>query len=273
MNKSTNQKNRACSEGSGVSRIFYFSGTGNGLAAAKQLSGELDGAEIVPVTKELVDAKQTIECDKCVLIFPVYGYGPPILVRKFLKNAEFKCGYFAALATCGTKTGGALGAVKTLLKRKGQKLDYALPIQTVENFVHFFGFPKEAVVISRTDSQRTKIKIAAEMIKSNGKNKTRSFRPFSRTVSILFGLATRNLFCRRYRVLDTCVSCGMCEKICSAEAITMRDGRPVFNKKLCDHCQGCMNLCPTQAIKFWKIKPGSQRYVHPEVKLDEFIKR
>lgn len=253
-------------------RIYYFSGTGNGLMAAKQLGEEL-GAQIFPVTRELAEEKPLIECGKCILIFPAYAYGPPPLVRTFLKSADFKCGYFAAIATCGTTSGGALAAVKKLLAKKGQKLHYAIKVQSVENYIHFFGFPKDDIVTVRTDSQRTKVKIAAEMIKMNATNKIRSFRPFSRAFSIAFTVASAHLFCPRYRVLDTCTGCGFCASICPSAAITMRDGKPVFAAKKCDHCQSCLSLCPSKALRFWKIKPGSPRYVHPEAKADEFIKR
>jgi MinD superfamily P-loop ATPase len=44
----------------------------------------------------------------------------------------------------------------------------------------------------------------------------------------------------------------------------MKDRRPRFSKK-CEHCQGCLNYCPLQAIQFGRQKFGTKQYHHPEI--------
>ena len=48
----------------------------------------------------------------------------------------------------------------------------------------------------------------------------------------------------------SCVGCGRCERACLASAIELRDGAPVWVKRACFMCFGCLRLCPTQAIRY-----------------------
>ena len=43
---------------------------------------------------------------------------------------------------------------------------------------------------------------------------------------------------------EKCTGCGACAKICSSQAITMKDGRPVLDRKACTLCGKCENFCP-----------------------------
>ena len=42
---------------------------------------------------------------------------------------------------------------------------------------------------------------------------------------------------------DKCTGCGACAKICPSQAITMKDGRPVLDRKACTLCGKCENFC------------------------------
>ena len=63
--------------------IFYFSGTGNSLWTARQLSSALEEAEPVAVADELRRAGETGECEyslkdgePLILVFPVHSWIP-----------------------------------------------------------------------------------------------------------------------------------------------------------------------------------------------------
>ncbi len=52
---------------------------------------------------------------------------------------------------------------------------------------------------------------------------------------------------------ENCVRCGACVRICRRKAISLVDGKIVFDKDKCHRCGKCARLCPKKAISG---KPG-----------------
>ncbi len=48
---------------------------------------------------------------------------------------------------------------------------------------------------------------------------------------------------------DECIGCKECFKICPAKAITMKDQKPVIDRKACIRCFCCQEFCPKGAMK------------------------
>lgn len=46
---------------------------------------------------------------------------------------------------------------------------------------------------------------------------------------------------------DACIQCGVCEKACRLNAITIEDGKIIVNDDLCNFCGRCTKSCPTDA--------------------------
>lgn len=58
-------------------------------------------------------------------------------------------------------------------------------------------------------------------------------------------------------VPEQCIGCRECEKLCPADAIVMRDGKPIINKKACIRCFCCQEFCPRGALvvhRPWIVK-------------------
>ena len=79
--------------------IFYFSGTGNSLWTARQLSAALGEAEPVAVADELRRAGETGECEyslkdgePLILVFPVHSWGPAVLMLRFVERLRRAAG-------------------------------------------------------------------------------------------------------------------------------------------------------------------------------------
>jgi nitroreductase/NAD-dependent dihydropyrimidine dehydrogenase PreA subunit len=51
-----------------------------------------------------------------------------------------------------------------------------------------------------------------------------------------------------------CIKCGMCEKDCPREAITM-DEFPILDEELCFECSHCLAVCPTGALSILGKSP------------------
>lgn len=51
-----------------------------------------------------------------------------------------------------------------------------------------------------------------------------------------------------YKITEECVSCGLCEPECPAEAISEGDDKYVIDPKKCTDCGACVEVCPSDAI-------------------------
>ena len=250
-----------------LTKIFYFSGTGNTLWSAKKIAEQIADAELINIGAEAEKDEIFIEAEAVILLFPAYAYGPPLIVRNFVKRAVIRTPYFAAFVTYGTSPGGALADICRIVKQKDIKAFYFGRIAAVENYIAIFGPPKPATAKKRLKMQSEATQKAARCIIERKTNNINTFRPCSAFISALFSIGVK-IFYKWYKVNDTCDGCRDCEKLCPVSAITINNGRPDFSKK-CEHCQGCLNLCPKEAIQFVRIKPGTPRYHHPEIDSDE----
>ena len=52
---------------------------------------------------------------------------------------------------------------------------------------------------------------------------------------------------------DDCIFCGVCEKACRTQAITIKEGKITIEPSLCNYCGRCVKSCPTEA---WQGKSG-----------------
>ena len=104
--------------------IFYFTGTGNSLFAAKALAYE--GEEIISI----IDALHTkafqytlADHEKLGFVFPVYFYTVSDPVLEFVRNLKVDNASFVyAVIPCGASIGSAGAFLKSELKKRGLDL-------------------------------------------------------------------------------------------------------------------------------------------------------
>jgi len=262
-----------------MTKIYYFSGTGNSLWSAKRIAHNISGVnpgEICELFNIGVEAQTAlnrkkgetvIEADTVIFVFPSFAYGMPHVVRKFAKNVNFKTNYFAAFVTYGSSPGGTLGSLRRILKKKDIVKMYFGKIPAVENYLAIFGTPKEKTIKLRCEMQEKATEEASRSVIEKKENSVSVFYPLSFLVYCLFTLGVK-IFYNFFRVSDKCSACAVCEKICSVNAIVMKDGKPRFSSK-CEHCQGCVNICPQRAIQFARVRFGTSGYCHPKISVNE----
>ena len=98
--------------------VFYFSGTGNSLKVAKEISKELGNCEIISMSKTFNFSKKY---DTIGFIYPNYFWGLPKKVIEFIENINLennKNSYYYSIATYGGDLGNAVYQIYELLLKK-----------------------------------------------------------------------------------------------------------------------------------------------------------
>jgi len=254
-------------------RIYYFSGTGNSLYVAGQIQQRFEDAELIQLNSQLRDDKSDIQADVLGLVFPVYAWGPPSIVKEFLKHAKLsKPGYFFALATHGGGPGNTLKLVDSLLKKRGLALDAAFELRMPSNYISGSNpaSPEEARQL--TDSQQPRLAEICRTIAQRQPSAIPAKGAFGTVVvhPLLPFFAKQQA--KKFSVTDACTHCGICEKLCPVENIRLNAEKlPEWGKE-CELCLRCINLCPARAIESGPKTAGRNHYRHPDITVAELMR-
>lgn len=255
--------------------IYYFSGTGNSLAAAKKIATALGDCELVPVAS-LVDTPGRIvpAADRVGIVCPVYDSGIPVIVKVFAERLDLGAVPYAfGIVTMGRLGVSALHQLSGILEAGcNKKLTAAFAVRMPGNFPPV-GVPpvgkKQEVILKKADAELAAIASAIR----KGQTVPPSFAPVSTLLHyILYRPFSKNVhgMGTSFSVEDTCTSCGTCVTVCPAGNLRMENDRPVFLDR-CELCCACLNFCPAEAIQlnFFRGTKDRGRYRHPDLKIDD----
>ncbi|UDN62404.1 EFR1 family ferrodoxin [Clostridioides sp. ES-W-0016-02] len=248
--------------------IYYFTSTGNSLSVAESISNKIN-ANIIRIC-ETTD----VDCNSDMIgfVFPLYFWGLPNLVSKFISNLNIKSDkpYIFAVVTCGGMIGGsALHDVDALLKEKGHGLNLGSRIQMVSNYICEFKIKDDKKIDNLLRKAEIKVNEVSEDIvnkKSNKIGKTNFIykKFYKKYISSCTNQDSH------FSVEDTCIECGICSKVCPVNNIDVEKGRPKFLHN-CEHCLACVHWCPKQAIQWKDATKNKKRYHNPNIKLEDMI--
>ncbi len=117
--------------------IYYFTGTGNSLAAAKKIAALLGDCELVPIASlQDTPGEITPAADRVGIVCPVYDAGIPVIVAEFARRLNLsRAGYVFGIVTLGGIGASALHQLNDLLrKRQDRGLDAAFVVKMPGNF-------------------------------------------------------------------------------------------------------------------------------------------
>jgi ferredoxin len=248
--------------------IFYFSGTGNSLFAAREIAAVLGDTEILSIPDSFSTDLSSYE--RIGFIYPVYYVGVPLVVKKFIKSLNIPTDtYLFTVATCGGSAGNGLTEMDKLLSAKGRSLDFGTLLNMGGNYILLYGKPEKA---DTANAQTTKeLPEIASAIRDKTKRSCGKSNPF---MSLATGLFRRsvNKTALKYTVSGACTSCGLCAKICPVRNIEIKDDKPAFGEK-CEQCMACLQFCPQKSINYKGQTENRERYHHPEITVVDLVKK
>jgi ferredoxin/flavodoxin len=248
--------------------VFYFSGTGNCLKVAKDISKELENCEIVSMAKLPNFTKQY---DSIIFVYPTYFKKKKKKVIEFIEKINLennKKAYFYAITTYGGSAGNAVYQLyELLLKRHSIKLNYGQKLQMFSNYVIIYDMSEKINEITKKSNEKLiPIINSIKMKKNNRVNK----------LTKIFGFINKDFIKKvssmdkDYTVNDNCTGCTICEKVCPVKNIEMINNKPQF-KHHCENCIACIQFCPQKAINYKNATQNRRRYTNPEVNYMELF--
>lgn len=255
--------------------IYYFSGTGNSLIAARKVGSILGDTDLVPIAS-LRDHTGDITAPEgnVGIVSPVYDSGIPVIVRNFLGRLNVSPeSYLFGIVTLGGTGGSALKMINADLRAKsGRTLNAGFLVKMPGNFPpvgHLPSGAKKDAILAAADQ---KIERIGGIIR-DGIDQPVGIYPLSSLIqAMLYGGFSKSVHAmdEKFSVSDTCTSCGICASVCPVGNITMNEGKPVFHHR-CELCCACLNFCPPQAIDLHMLfgSKGRGRYHHPGVAVSD----
>jgi ferredoxin/flavodoxin len=249
--------------------IYYFTGTGNSLAAAKKIAAVLGDCDLVPIASFRETQGDIVpSADRVGIVCPVYDAGIPRIVAEFAERLDIsRAGYTFAIVTFGGMGVSALHQLSGIFEKAlGRRLDAAFAVAMPGNFPPV-GMPpageKMDKILLKADARLTEI---AGMI-DKGLAVPPGFSPVSSLIKcITYGPFVKNVHGadKDFSVSDTCTHCGTCAKVCPVKNIEMVDEKPVWQHH-CELCCACLHFCPVEAIQLNVMRgtEGRGRYRHP----------
>ncbi|MCM1293841.1 MAG: EFR1 family ferrodoxin [Bacteroides sp.] len=263
--------------------ILYFTGTGNSRDVAHRLSSLLNDDDVVELCGELlqhpqIKAKQP--CKSVVWVFPVYSWGVPPVVVKFITQAEIS-GITASrhhlAATCGDDAGMTATQWRKLMKRRGWTAMSASTVIMPNTYTLMKGFDvdPEALAEEKLLESIKRVQDIAQRIKAEAMDDdvTKGRFPWFKSKIIYPWFIRFAMSPKPFHANDRCTGCSLCARSCPTCNITMGPNdeadksvnpsqrTPRWGNN-CALCLRCYHICPSAAVQYGKATAHKGRYLN-----------
>lgn len=253
--------------------LYYFTGTGNSLWAARQLALTLDNASLIPIAKIWREQRIVPKCKSIGILHPLYFQGTPDIVLRFVEKLSLDDTEFIfAVCTRGVTGGIVFKQLNRILETKGKRLNFATYLTMHDNYIVNFDAPSPERAQRIGRKALTRIVKIAEIVKrrEDGNSRDPLIGSIMGSVSYPGWIKDVHVKDREFWTDDRCNSCGTCVKVCPVVNIEMAEGKPSWLHR-CQQCFACIHLCPRSSIQIGKKTLRRTRYRHPEVSVKDII--
>lgn len=230
--------------------IYYFTGTGNSMRAAVKIAKRLGDTEIISMRNSPSEVS-AIDCDTIGFVFPVYHWTMPEPVVQFIEKLEINPNaYIFGIAMPSLVLGYACEKLNELLIKKGAKLSFGAKVNSVANYAIVYNpFPSPKLVVPKTEKKLDAIADAIKNKQCRDYPKCSTFirKKYPKVMPQYKSL--QQFADEPFTVLEECISCGLCSKVCPCHNIELVEGTPTFLHH-CAQCMACVCFCPKRAIGY-----------------------
>jgi ferredoxin len=252
--------------------IFYFTGTGNSLAAAEEIATRTDIEQLIPIAGEMKKESSVCGTEVAGFVFPLYFWGMPELVERFLNKVDLSaCNYIFAVVTRGGSRGKVFDDLKKILSQKGKKLNAGFYLTMPGNYIPMYGVGTEEKVNDKLKKASGKLQDISRIINEK-KDQEITEGVFLKAMASIIHSRWKQKVARKDILFslnkERCISCGLCSQVCPVDNIKMINGRPIWQHH-CQECMACIHACPVEAIQMGSKTADRPRYHHPDVTWEE----
>lgn len=246
-------------------KVFYFTATGNSLAVAKRLGGEL-----YSIPQVLKGNQFHYEDEKIGLVFPCYGFAAPKIVREFIEKITLKSPYIFAIMTFGNKLAGGVNWFVQFAEQHNIQIQYADGLLMVDNYLPIFNIDKQKLKEKNIEPNLSRLINDVNGQKHYIRPTTVSDSLLTKAIQYFYKKNPNFNTDKDFLVGEGCNQCGMCVKVCPRENIKLVELKPVYGGN-CEFCLACINHCPQKAIRLKKENNPNARFRNDNVTLKEII--
>ena len=250
--------------------IFYYSGCGNGEFIAKSIANALnDRLVFIPEAQRNGSFEYDLaEGEMLGFVYPIYSWRPPHLVDEFVEKMVIngKPSYVWTAVTCGDNVGMTEQIFRKALNDRGFELNAAYCFKMPNTYVNMMGMTvdKPEVANEKIAKAKDKLPKVIEMIKAKTAFSNMIKGGLPRFKSNVIGKSFWKWASDKpFFANDSCISCGLCSKVCPLKNITLEDGHPVWHGN-CVTCDACYHHCPQHAIQYGNKTKGKGQYYFTE---------
>ena len=214
--------------------LFYFTATGNSLYVAKQLENDP-----ISIPQELRKANRQYKAESIGIVCPLFEFEIPKLVKSFIQESSFETDYFYLIITYGCHHGGVAQRTQAWLESIGKKADYVHTIIMHDNALIVFDMDQqrsiegEKQVDAHIAAIKADISARKTYVQEAAAEEIDFYQHFTEWIRQTGPMCSFPL----YQVMDNCVGCGTCARVCPKGCIRVDSGKPVYEYK---HCANCM---------------------------------
>lgn len=231
-------------------RIYYFTGTGNSMRAARVIAQTMGDTEIISMRVNPEKYPAT-DCDVVGFVYPVYHWTMPAPVAAFVEKLEINPqAYVFVIAMPSFICGIACERLAEILAKKGAQISYGNIVHSVANYVIVYPpFPSAKLRVPATERKLKRIAADICQQKQRAYPRASAFIRCSRERVMTPYVELQKYADNPFTVSEQCISCGLCSRVCPCHNIVLENGRPTFQHH-CANCMACVVSCPKRAIGY-----------------------